>query len=53
MLNDDDKTEREKMRIDIDDILKRVDLLPMLDDRTPDEIIGYDESGTEMNPAER
>lgn len=45
MANDDTGTEREKMRIDIDDILRRVDLLPILDDRTPDEIIGYDESG--------
>lgn len=45
MVNGDNKAEREKMRIDIDELLKRVDLLPILDDRTPDEIIGYNENG--------
>jgi antitoxin VapB len=29
----------------IDDILKRVDEMPDLDTRTPDEIIGYDDDG--------
>jgi antitoxin VapB len=29
----------------IDDILQRVDAMPDLDPRTPDEIIGYDEDG--------
>jgi antitoxin VapB len=29
----------------IDDILSRVDAMPDLDARTPDEIIGYDENG--------
>lgn len=29
----------------IDDILARVDAMPDLDPRTPDEIIGYDEDG--------
>jgi antitoxin VapB len=29
----------------IDDILQRVDAMPDLDTRTPDEIIGYDENG--------
>jgi antitoxin VapB len=29
----------------IDDILQRVDAMPDLDTRTPDEIIGYDEDG--------
>ncbi|MGA7219256.1 MAG: type II toxin-antitoxin system VapB family antitoxin [Candidatus Sulfotelmatobacter sp.] len=29
----------------IDDILERVDAMPDLDARTPDEIIGYDENG--------
>jgi antitoxin VapB len=29
----------------IDDILQRVDEMPDLDARTPDEIIGYDEDG--------
>jgi antitoxin VapB len=29
----------------IDDILQRVDAMPDLDTRTPDEIIGYDDDG--------
>jgi len=29
----------------IDDIIQRVDAMPDLDPRTPDEIIGYDENG--------
>jgi antitoxin VapB len=29
----------------LDDILRRVDALPILDERSADEIIGYDESG--------
>jgi antitoxin VapB len=29
----------------IEDILRRVDDLPTLDDRSPDEILGYDEHG--------
>ena len=29
----------------IDDILQRVDAMPDLDPRTPEEIIGYDENG--------
>jgi len=29
----------------IDDILQRVDAMPDLDTRTPDEIIGYDQDG--------
>ncbi len=29
----------------LDDILQRVDKMPDLDPRTPDEIIGYDEDG--------
>jgi antitoxin VapB len=29
----------------LDEILRRVDQLPILDARTPDEIIGYDEHG--------
>lgn len=30
---------------DLDDILRRVDSLPILDPRSPDEILGYDENG--------
>jgi antitoxin VapB len=33
------------MRSEIDEILRRVDALPILDHRSPDEIIGYDEHG--------
>ena len=29
----------------IEDILRRVDAMPTLDTRTPDEILGYDEHG--------
>ena len=29
----------------VKDILRRVDALPTLDSRTPDEILGYDEQG--------
>jgi antitoxin VapB len=29
----------------LDEILRRVDQLPVLDSRTPDEILGYDEHG--------
>jgi len=29
----------------IEDLLRRVDALPRLDSRTPDEILGYDENG--------
>jgi antitoxin VapB len=29
----------------IDDLLRRVDALPTLDSRAPDEILGYDEHG--------
>jgi antitoxin VapB len=29
----------------LEEILQRVDRLPILDSRTPDEIIGYDENG--------
>jgi antitoxin VapB len=39
------KTEADKMRRELDEILHRVDQLPVLDDRSPEEIIGYDENG--------
>ena len=29
----------------LEDILRRVDALPVVDSRTPDEILGYDEHG--------
>jgi antitoxin (DNA-binding transcriptional repressor) of toxin-antitoxin stability system len=34
-----------KLKRAIDKILRRVDRLPVLDDRSPDELIGYDEDG--------
>jgi antitoxin (DNA-binding transcriptional repressor) of toxin-antitoxin stability system len=34
-----------KLKRAIDKILQRVDRLPVLDDRSPDEIIGYDKDG--------
>ncbi len=36
---------RRKLKREIDKILRRVDRLPELDNRSPDEIIGYDEDG--------
>ena len=33
------------LRNHLDEILQRVDRLPVLDSRTPDEILGYDEHG--------
>lgn len=33
------------VRSQIDEILRRVDALPVLDSRTPDEIVGYDQNG--------
>jgi antitoxin (DNA-binding transcriptional repressor) of toxin-antitoxin stability system len=34
-----------KLIRDLEKILRRVDRLPVLDDRSPDEIIGYDKDG--------
>ncbi len=39
------KGDREQVRAEIRRIQARVAALPVLDDRTPDEIIGYDEHG--------
>jgi antitoxin VapB len=36
---------RRFVREEIEEILKRVDALPVLDPRSPEEIIGYDENG--------
>ena len=33
------------LKSQLDDILRRVDQLPVLDSRTPDEILGYNEHG--------
>ena len=41
------KTDRRRQAVvtQLEDILRRVDRLPVLDGRTPDEILGYDEHG--------
>jgi hypothetical protein len=45
MANDVHNEELEREKDDIEEILRRVDSLPVLDSRTTDEIIGYDEHG--------
>lgn len=37
--------EAASIRAELDAIVKRFSTLPVLDDRSPDEIIGYDENG--------
>jgi len=41
------KTERRQKTIltQLEDVLRRVDQMPVLDSRTPDDILGYDERG--------
>ena len=39
------KSKPMKGKVKIDDILRRVDRLPVLDSRTADEIVGYDGNG--------
>lgn len=39
------KSQQTKLWTELDEILRRVDLMRDLDSRTPDEIIGYDENG--------
>jgi antitoxin VapB len=36
---------RRNLMSQLEEILQRIDRLPVLDSRTPDEIIGYDEHG--------
>jgi antitoxin VapB len=36
---------RQNLMSQLDEILQRMDRLPVLDSRTPEEIIGYDEHG--------
>jgi hypothetical protein len=45
MTTDSKKQELERTKSEIDEILRQVDLLPVLDSRTEDEILGYDEHG--------
>ena len=39
------RRQAKNLREDVDEILRRVDALPILDERSSDEIIGYDEDG--------
>ncbi len=39
------RDDKEKFHRDIDEIVQRFNELPVLDDRSPDEIIGYNEHG--------
>ena len=36
---------KRRRRKSVDELLRRVDALPIIDPRTPDEILGYDENG--------
>jgi hypothetical protein len=45
MINKLAKQEYDQRILEIAEILKRVDSLPTLDSRSPEEMIGYDESG--------
>jgi len=49
MTNDSPNQEVERTRRALDEILRRVDSLPVLDSRSPDEIIGYDRNGVPTN----
>jgi len=40
-----DEREQDQREVKIDDILRRLDALPVLDSRSPDEIVGYDADG--------
>ena len=40
-----ERPEAEERRRSIEEVLERLRRLPVLDDRSPDEIIGYDEHG--------
>src|ERR1700686_3496498 len=44
------KKRNERRRIKVNDVLERVDALPILDPRSADEVVGYDEHGL---PAQR
>jgi antitoxin VapB len=41
----DAKKDRERKLRKVDDIVRRVKALPVLDNRTPDEILGYNKDG--------
>jgi hypothetical protein len=44
-MTSDHTKQPESTKSEIDEILRRVDSLPTLDSRRPDEILGYDERG--------
>ncbi|MGA7859288.1 MAG: hypothetical protein WCA11_15235 [Terracidiphilus sp.] len=45
MVDNSKKQEPERTKTELEEILRRVDSLPVLDSRTEDEILGYDEHG--------
>jgi hypothetical protein len=45
MTNKAEKHEAERMKAELEEILERVDALPVVDARTPEGIIGYDRIG--------
>jgi antitoxin VapB len=45
MTSDPKKQDLERTKSEIDEIMRRVDALPVLDSRSEDEILGYDEHG--------
>jgi hypothetical protein len=47
---DTNKQEVGRMKRDLEDILRRVDSLPIVDSRSEDEILGYDEQGLPEPP---
>jgi hypothetical protein len=49
MTIDPKKEEAEGIRSNLEDILSRVDSLPILDSRKENEILGYDEHGMPTN----
>jgi hypothetical protein len=44
-MDPDRKSEIDRLTREINEILRRVDALPLLDFRSEDEILGYDENG--------
>lgn len=45
-MDPDKKSEIDNLTREINEILRRVDALPILDSRSEDDILGYDENGT-------
>jgi len=50
MTSEPKKQELERTENEINEILRRVDSLPVRDSRTADEILGYDEQGIPESP---